>query len=82
MEVPFSADEQLKINRIAAIVGQGAGEYVREVMSDHLHELEEVRTLLSSRYEDIQSGRVQPIDGEEAFARLRRISEERRGTRS
>ena len=32
----------------------------------------EVRATLDSRYDDLKSGRVKPIDGEEAFARLLR----------
>jgi len=34
--------------------------------------------MLDSRYDDIKSGRVRPIDGEEAFARLRQKSDARR----
>lgn len=82
MEVPFSPEEQTQIDRIAASAGQAAGQYVREVISDHLHDLEEVRMMLASRYDDIKSGRAQPIDGEEAFARLRQLSAERRARRS
>ena len=36
------------------------------------------REMLDRRYDEIKSGRVKPIDGEEAFARLRRKGEERR----
>lgn len=82
MEVPFSSDEQTRIAQIAERAGQGAGELVREVMTDYLENLDEVRSMLKTRYDDIKSGRVKPIDGEEAFARLRRKSEERRATRS
>jgi predicted DNA-binding protein len=82
MDVPFSADEQARISQIASATGRGADELVREVMTDYLDELAEAREMLDSRYEDIKSGRVKPIDGEEAFARLRRKSEERRAARS
>ena len=34
-------------------------------------ELAEVRDLLDSRYDEIKSGRVKPIDGEAFFERLR-----------
>jgi hypothetical protein len=44
----------------------------------HLDELAAVRDLLDSRYDDLKSGKVKPIDGEEAFARLREKSERRR----
>jgi hypothetical protein len=82
MEVPFSPDEQARISQIASSAGRGAGEFVREVMTGYLDDLGEVREMLDSRYEDIKTGRVKPIDGEEAYARLRRKSEERRAARS
>jgi hypothetical protein len=36
--------------------------------------------MLDGRYDDIKSGRVKPIDGEEAFARLRQKNQDRRGS--
>jgi|tagenome__1003787_1003787.scaffolds.fasta_scaffold17372594_1 predicted DNA-binding protein len=49
MEVPFSADEQTRINHLAATTGQGAGQFVREVVAGYLEELDEVRQILNSR---------------------------------
>jgi hypothetical protein len=40
-------------------------------MAGYLAELSQVRDTLDARYDDIKSGRVEPIDGEEAFSRLR-----------
>jgi hypothetical protein len=37
-----------------------------------------VRKTLDSRYDDLKSGRVKPIDGDEAFRKLREKSERRR----
>lgn len=50
-------------------------------MTGYFEELRQVREMLDSRYDDIKSGRVQPIDGEEAFTRLRHKSEARRKNR-
>jgi hypothetical protein len=47
-------------------------------MSGYLAESSEVRNMLDSRYDDVKSGRVAPIDGEDAFARLRQLSQDRR----
>jgi hypothetical protein len=47
-------------------------------MAGYLQKLAEVREMLDSRYDDLKSGRVTPLDGEEAFAALRRKSEDRR----
>jgi hypothetical protein len=44
---------------------------VEEAMAGYFEELAQVRELLDRRYDDIKSGRVQAIDGEQAFARLR-----------
>ena len=81
MEVPFSSDEQARIDQIASGAGRAAGELVREVMAGYLDDVAEIPAMLETRYDDIRSGRVKPINGEEAFALLRRKSEERRSAR-
>ena len=82
MEVPFSSDEQARIDQIASSAGRAAGELVREVMTGYLDDVAEIREMLETRYDDIKSGRVKPMSGEEAFALLRRKSKERRSARS
>jgi hypothetical protein len=47
-------------------------------MTGCLAELSQVCEMLDSRYDDIKSGRVQSIDGEEVFRRLRQKAENRR----
>jgi len=47
-------------------------------MTGYLAELSQVRDILDSRYDDIKSNRVQPIDGEVVFRPLRQKSENRR----
>lgn len=47
-------------------------------MAGYLLETAQTREMLDGRYDDIKSGRVKPIDGEEAFAMLRQKSEDRR----
>jgi len=47
-------------------------------MTGYIAELAQVRGVLDGRYDDIKSGRVQPVDGEEAFARLREKSQDHR----
>jgi len=50
-------------------------------MAGYLQELAQVRELLDGRYDDLKAGRVQAVDGDEALARLRRKSDERRASR-
>jgi hypothetical protein len=38
----------------------------------------QAREMLDSRYDDLKSGRVKPIDGSEAFARLKEKTEAQR----
>jgi hypothetical protein len=39
-------------------------------MAGYLHELTQVRDMLDRRYDDLKSGGVKPMDGEDAFATL------------
>jgi predicted DNA-binding protein len=82
MDVPFSPDEQSRIDQLASRMGQSSEEFVRQVMAGYLADLEDVRGTLENRYNDIESGLVQPVNGEEVFARLRWHSKEQRATRS
>ncbi|HWF06476.1 MAG TPA: hypothetical protein VHA06_22490 [Candidatus Angelobacter sp.] len=45
---------------------------------DDLAELTQLRETLDTRHDDIESGRIQPLDGEEVFDRLRQKSADRR----
>lgn len=47
----------------------------RTALTGYLEELASLRETLDTRYDDLNSGRVKPIDGEEAFTRLREKSE-------
>ena len=49
-------------------------------MTGYLAELTQVRKMLDGRYDDIKSGRVQPVDGAEAFDRLRQKGQDRRSS--
>ncbi|MGC2271469.1 MAG: hypothetical protein WA539_05760 [Candidatus Sulfotelmatobacter sp.] len=51
-------------------------------MAAYLQELAQVRDMLDGRYDDLKNGRVKPVDGEEAFAALRRKSDDARRARS
>jgi hypothetical protein len=47
-------------------------------MAGYFDEVFQIRETLSSRYDDLKSGKVKPIDGEEAFARLKAKTEAER----
>jgi predicted DNA-binding protein len=79
MEVTFAPELEKQLNDLAARSGRGAAELVRDAVAGYMAELNATREQLNSRYDDVKSGRVALMDGEEAFARLRANIEERRG---
>jgi len=50
---------------------------VEDAMAAYLGEVSQLRTMLDGRYDDVKSGRVSPVDGEQTFARLRSQGESR-----
>lgn len=78
MEVQVSPETAKKLNDLAAASGRAPEEIVEDVLAGYLDHVASVRETLDSRYDDLKSGRVKPIDGEEAFRRLREKSERRR----
>jgi predicted DNA-binding protein len=77
MEVHFTPELEKKLNDLASQTGRETNELVQDVVAGFVDELAGCG-ILDSRYDDLKSGRVRPIDGEEAFARLREKSEVRR----
>lgn len=69
---------EAKISQWVTETGHSADELVENALTGYLSELAEVRETLDSRYDDIESGRVKLIDGEEALARIRQKIESRR----
>ncbi len=78
MEVHVTPELAKKLTDLAATTGRAADDLVRDALTGYLEELATLRATLDGRYDDLQSGRVKPIDGEEARARLREKSEQRR----
>ena len=82
MEVNLTPELEAKLDKLAAQTGRAKSELVQDVVAGYLEELIHVREVLDSRYDDIKSGKVKPLDGEEVFARLREKSKTRRTDRS
>ena len=73
MEVHFTPETEKKLRDLAAEGGRGtADELVQDVVEGYFDELARTREMLNRRYDDLKSGRVKPIDGEEFFENLRR----------
>jgi predicted DNA-binding protein len=82
MEVHFTPEIQARLDRLAAESGRSKDELVQDAMPGYLDELERTRGMLDSRYNDLKSGKVKPISGEEVIARLREKSAARRSPHS
>jgi predicted transcriptional regulator len=77
MELHLKPETETRLQELAATTGRAPDELVEDAMTGYLAELTQVRNMLDGRYDDIKSGRVKPLDGEEAFARLRQKSQDR-----
>ena len=78
MEVNLTAEVEAKLNKLANETGREPNELVEDVVSGYFEELAQVHGMLDRRYDELNSGKVKPLDGEEAFDRLRRKSEDGR----
>jgi hypothetical protein len=78
MEVQFTHETEKKLKDLAVQSGRGTDDLVEDATAAYIDELFQTRQILDSRYDDIKSGRVKLVPGEEAFARLRAKSAARR----
>ena len=67
MEVHLTAETEKKLKNLAAQSGRGTDDLVEDAMAGYFDEVLQIRGTVDSRYDDLKSGRVKPIDGEEAF---------------
>ena len=80
MEVHFAPDLQAKIDQLVIETGRAPDKLVEDAMAGYVAELAQTREMLNSRYDDLKSGKVKPIPGDEVIARLRKKSAARRST--
>ena len=78
MVVHLKPETESRLQELAATTGRAPDELVEDAMAGYLIELAQLRGTLDTRYDEIKSGRVKPLDGEEAFNRIRSKSEDRR----
>jgi len=72
MEVHLKPETETRLNDLATKSGRATDDLVEDAMAGYLKEVTEVRRSLDTRYDDIESGKVKPIDGEDFFESLRR----------
>jgi hypothetical protein len=75
MEVSFSPETEKKLKELAALSGRRtADELVQDVVAGYFDELAQTREMLADRYDNLKSGGVKPISGEEIVAHFREKS--------
>jgi predicted DNA-binding protein len=78
MVVHLKPETESRLRELSATTGRAPDELVEDAMAGYLEELAQLRATLDSRYDEIKSGRVKPLDGEEAFNHLHNKSKDRR----
>ena len=78
MVVHLKPETESRLRELSATTGRAPDELVEDAMAGYLEELAQLRDTLDRRYDEVKSGRVTPVDGEEAFNRLRNNSKDRR----
>ena len=74
MEVHFAPATEKKLKDLAAQSGRGPDELAEDAMAGYFEEVAQTREMLNSRYDDLKSGRVKPIPGDEVEAYFREKS--------
>ena len=67
MELHFTPELEKRLNDLASKTGRAPEALVEDAMAGYLEDLGRVRGMLDSRYDDLKSGGVKPIDGEAFF---------------
>ena len=79
MDVHLNNPEiQAKIDRWVTETGRGPEELIEDAVAAYFEELTQTQGMLNSRYDDLKSGRVKPISGDEVAAHFREKSAARR----
>jgi predicted transcriptional regulator len=80
MALHLKPETESRLQQLAEKTGRPPEDLLEDAMAGYLTELAQVRGVLDGRHDQIVSGQIKPIDGDEAFGRLRRKSKARRGS--
>ena len=71
MEVHLAPDVEKKLNDLAAQSGRATDELLQDALAGYFAELVQTREMLNSRYDELKSGKVKPVPGDEIEAHFR-----------
>jgi predicted transcriptional regulator len=78
MELEFQPHVQAKLDEMARASGRPSQELVEDALIGYFDELTRTREMLDQRFDDLESGRATPIEGEEAYRLLMEKTEAER----
>jgi hypothetical protein len=82
MEVHFTPEQEARLAQTAALQGRNPAELVQDVVEGFFDDLAKTREMLNTRYDELKSGKVKPIPGDEVEAYFREKSAAARRTLS
>jgi len=71
VELHLTPELQARFDQLVSESGCAPEKLIEDALAGYVPELAETREMLDSRYEDLKSGRVKPVDGEAYFDSLR-----------
>ena len=74
MELQLTPDIEAKLDQLSCETGRKREEFVRDALAGYFEELAQARELMDSRYDDLKTGRVASISGEQVVAHFRKKS--------
>jgi hypothetical protein len=78
MEVHLAPELQAKIDQLVIETGCPVEQLIEDALAGYVADLAQTREMLDRRYDDLKSGRVKLIPGDEVVARLRKKSTDRK----
>jgi hypothetical protein len=74
VEVRLTAETEKKLKDLSAISGRATDELVEDAIAGYFAEVQQIRETLNGRYDDLKSGEVRPIPGDEIESHFREKS--------
>jgi predicted transcriptional regulator len=74
MEVHLTPDVEKKLADLAGQSGRGTDEVLQDALAGYFDELARTQDMLNGRYDELKSGSVKPIPGDEVEAYFRKKS--------
>ncbi len=78
MELHLEPELAAKVEQWSTKTGRPAADLVEDAIASYFSEVDELRDMLDSRYDEIASGEVQPMDGPEAVRLIKERAAARR----